>query len=233
MITFLANPERFTALTRPLRPWLASLTGLLFATGLVLAFTSPEDYQQGDTVRIMYIHVPAAILGLSIYAAMGVASFFGLIFRHALADAAAKALAPIGAVLTLLALVTGALWGKPMWGTPWQWDGRMTSELVLFLFYVGYIALHASIDDEVRAAKMTAILALVGLVNLPIVHYSVVWWSGLHQANAVVTTHDIYLPLMVMLGAHISLVAWLFLIRLDSEILTRKYKALRARLSFN
>ncbi len=233
MINWLANPERFSSLARPLRPWLAGASAVLLVWGLYLSFASPEDYQQGDTVRIMYIHVPAAILGLMIYSAMGVASFFGLIFRHALADAAAKAIAPVGATLTGLALLTGALWGKPMWGTPWQWDGRMTSELVLFLFYIGYIALHASIDDEARAARMTAILALVGLVNLPIVHFSVVWWSGLHQQNKIETTPDILWPLFVMLGAYTAMTAWLFLLRLDSEILQRKYRSLRARLSFN
>ena len=180
MINFLANPERFTRVTQPLRPWLAGLASVFLLWGLYLCFASPEDYQQGDTVRIMYIHVPAAILSLALYAAIGVSSFFGLIFRHALADAAAKALAPIGAVFTGLALATGSLWGKPMWGTWWQWDGRMTSELVLFLLYVSYIALHASIEDEVRAAKSTAILAMVGLVNLPIIHYSVLKWGGNH-----------------------------------------------------
>ena len=233
MFTYLANPERFSQIARPVRPWLAGLTGLLFVWGLYLAFASPEDYQQGATVRIMYIHVPAAIFGLLIYAAMGVASFFGLIFRHALADAGAKAAAPIGAAFTGLALVTGALWGKPMWGTPWQWDGRMTSELVLFLFYVAYIALHASIEDEVRAAKSTAILALVGLVNLPIVHFSVTWWSGLHQQNHIDTVPAMMWPLTVMIFAYLALSLWLFLVRLDTEILERKYRALRARITLN
>jgi heme exporter protein C len=233
MFTYLANPERFSQIARPLRPWLAGLTVLLFVWGLYLAFSSPEDYQQGSTVRIMYIHVPAAIFGLLIYAAMGIASFFGLIFRHALADAGAKAAAPIGAAFTGLALVTGALWGKPMWGTPWQWDGRMTSELVLFLFYVAYIALHASIEDEVRAAKSTAILALVGLVNLPIVHFSVNWWSGLHQQNHIDTVPAMLWPLTVMIFAYLALSLWLFLVRLDSEILDRKYRALRARITLN
>lgn len=233
MINFLANPERFTRVTQPLRPWLAGLAGVFLLWGLYLCFASPEDYQQGDTVRIMYIHVPAAILSLAIYAAIGVSSFFGLIFRHALADAAAKALAPIGAVFTGLALATGSLWGKPMWGTWWQWDGRMTSELVLFLLYVSYIALHASIEDEVRAAKSTAILAMVGLVNLPIIHYSVVWWSGLHQQNAIITVPDILWPLGIMFAGYACLAAFLFLIRLDSEILGRKYRALRARLTLN
>ena len=239
MINFLANPERFTRVTRPLRPWLAGLTTALFVWGLYLCFASPEDYQQGDTVRIMYVHVPAAWMGLTVYAAMGIASFFGLIFRHALADAAAKAMAPIGAVFTGLALLTGALWGMPMWGTPWQWDGRMTSELILFLFYIGYIALHASIEDEVRAAKSTAILALVGLVNLPIVHFSVQWWNSLHQGDSIfvaggpTVAPDMLWPLFVMVAAYHALFAWLFLVRIDSEILARKYRALRARLSFN
>ncbi len=239
MITWLANPERFTTLARPLRPWLAGVSAVLLAWGLVLAFLSPEDYQQGDTVRIMYIHVPAAWMGLLIYGAMGVASFFGLIFRHALADAAAKAIAPVGAVFTGLALLTGALWGMPMWGTPWQWDGRMTSELVLFLFYVAYIALHASIEDEQRAAKSTAILAMVGLVNLPIVHFSVQWWNSLHQGDSIFVKGGptiapaMLWPLFVMVGAYHVLTAWLFLVRLDSEILMRKYRALRIRLTFN
>ena len=233
MFTYLANPERFSQIARPLRPWLAGATAILFAWGLYLAFSSPEDYQQGSTVRIMYIHVPAAIFGLLVYAAMGMASFFGLIFRHALADAGAKAAAPIGAAFTGLALVTGALWGKPMWGTPWQWDGRMTSELVLFLFYIAYIALHASIEDEVRAARSTAILALVGLVNLPIVHFSVTWWSGLHQQNRIETGPEMLWPLTVMIFAYLALSLWVFLVRLDSEILDRKYRALRARITVN
>ncbi len=239
MITWLANPERFTQLTKPLRPWLAGLTAVLMAWGLVLAFMSPEDYQQGDTVRIMYIHVPAAWMGLSIYAAMGIASFFGLIFRHALADAAAKAIAPIGATFTGLALITGALWGMPMWGTPWQWDGRMTSELVLFLFYIAYIALHASIEDETRAAKSTAILAMIGLVNLPIVHFSVQWWNSLHQGDSIFVKGgptiepSMLWPLFVMVAAYHVLTAWLALVRLDSEIMTRRYRSLRARLTLN
>ncbi|MDI7775432.1 heme ABC transporter permease CcmC [Asticcacaulis sp. EMRT-3] len=233
MINFLANPERFTRVTRPLRPWLAGLTAIVMVWGLFLAFASPQDYQQGNTVRIMYIHVPSAWMGLSVYAAMGVASFFGLIFRHALADAAARAMAPIGAVFTGLALITGALWGWPMWGTPWQWDGRMTSELVLFLFYIAYIALQGAIEDETKAARMSAILALVGLVNLPIIHFSVLWWNGLHQGNRIETTGAILWPLFVMVAAWHLLFAWLFLVRIDSEILERRYRSLRARLSFN
>ncbi|GGZ20864.1 heme ABC transporter permease [Asticcacaulis endophyticus] len=238
MITWLANPERFTRVFAPIRPYIGGLAAALFVWGLYLCFASPEDYQQGDTVRIMYLHVPAAWMAMMVYLIMGIASFFGLIFRHALADAAAKAAAPIGAVFTALALITGSLWGKPMWGTWWEWDGRMTSVLVLFLFYIGYIALHASIDDEVRAAKSTAILALVGLVNLPIIKFSVDWWNTLHQGTSVVRMDgptiapDMLWPLLVMALAFKALFVWLWLVRIDAEIITRRYRTLRARLSF-
>jgi heme exporter protein C len=238
MITWLANPERFTRVFAPIRPYIGGLAAVLFVWGLYLCFASPEDYQQGDTVRIMYLHVPAAWMAMMVYLIMGIASFFGLIFRHALADAAAKAAAPIGAVFTALALITGSLWGKPMWGTWWEWDGRMTSVLVLFLFYIGYIALHASIDDEVRAAKSTAILALVGLVNLPVIKFSVDWWNTLHQGASVVRMDgptiapDMLWPLLVMALAFKALFVWLWLVRIDAEIITRRYRTLRARLSF-
>ncbi|BBF80986.1 heme ABC transporter permease [Asticcacaulis excentricus] len=238
IISWLANPDRFSKVFAPVRPWVAGLSLVLFAWGLYLCFVSPEDYQQGDTVRIMYIHVPAAWMALFTYLVMGVASFFGLIFRHALADAAAKAAAPIGAVFTALALITGSLWGKPMWGTWWEWDGRMTSVLVLFLFYIGYIALHASIEDEQRAAKSTAILALIGLINLPIIKFSVDWWNTLHQGASVfradgpTVAPSMLWPLLVMALAYKALFVWLWLIRIDTEILSRKYNGLRARLGF-
>jgi heme exporter protein C len=238
MITWLANPDRFTRVFAPIRPYIGGLAAALFVWGLYLCFASPEDYQQGDTVRIMYLHVPAAWMAMMVYLIMGIASFFGLIFRHSLADAAAKAAAPIGAVFTALALITGSFWGKPMWGTWWEWDGRMTSVLVLFLFYIGYIALHASIDDEVRAAKSTAILALVGLVNLPIIKFSVDWWNTLHQGASVVRMDgptiapDMLWPLLVMALAFKVLFVWLWLVRIDAEIITRRYRTLRARLSF-
>ncbi|ESQ86445.1 Heme exporter protein C [Asticcacaulis sp. AC460] len=239
MINFLANPERFTRVTAPLRPWLAGIGAALLAWGLYLCFASPEDYQQGDSVRIMYIHVPFAYLSMALYAGVGAASFFGLIFRHALADAAAKAIAPVGAVFTVMALVTGSLWGKPMWGTWWQWDGRMTSVLVLLLFYIGYIAVHAAIEDEQRAAKSAGILALVGLINLPIIKFSVEWWNTLHQgasifrADGPTIAPDMLWPLFVMIAATHVLSAWIILVRIDSEILARKYRALRAKLSYN
>lgn len=237
IISWLANPERFSKVFAPVRPWVAGLAAVLFVWGLYLCFASPEDYQQGDTVRIMYIHVPAAWMALFTYLVMGGGSFFGLIFRHALADAAAKAAAPIGAAFTALALITGSLWGKPMWGTWWEWDGRMTSVLVLFLFYIGYMALHASIEDEVRAAKSSAILALVGLINLPIIKFSVDWWNTLHQGASVfradgpTVAASMLWPLLVMALAYKALFVWLWLLRIDTEILTRRYNGLRARLS--
>jgi heme exporter protein C len=238
IISWLANPERFSRIFTPVRPFLAALAAVLFVWGLYLCFASPEDYQQHDTVRIMYVHVPAAWMGLFVYLIMGIASFFGLVFRHALADAAAKAAAPLGAIFTALALVTGSLWGKPMWGTWWEWDGRMTSVLVLFLFYIGYMALHASIDDETKAAKSTAILAMVGLINLPIIKFSVDWWNTLHQGASVFRADgpsmgaEMLWPLLIMALAYKVLFLWLWLLRLDSELLSRRYKTLQARLSF-
>src|SRR6202167_5937551 len=183
MIAALANPERFMRFSRWAAPSLGVIAMLLGAVGLWLDFIAPPDYQQGYTVHIMFIHVPAAWMSLFIYACLGGASFIGLVFRHPLADAAARAAAPLGAGFTFLALVTGSLWGRPMWGTWWVWDARLTSVLVLFLFYLGYMALQAAIDDEARAARACAILALVGVVNLPIVVFSVDWWNTLHQGS--------------------------------------------------
>jgi heme exporter protein C len=185
MINVLANPHRFMAFSRWAAPGLGLLATALILTGLWFGFTAPVDYQQGATVRIMYIHVPAAWMSMFSYACLGGASFFSLVFRHSLADAAARAVAPLGAAFTALALITGSLWGRPMWGTWWVWDARLTSVLVLFLLFVGYIALRASIDDEAKGGRAGAILALVGLVNLPIVKYSVDWWNTLHQGESI------------------------------------------------
>ncbi len=168
---FLTNPERFMTFSRWAAPMFGAIAAVLAVIGLALTFAAPEDYQQGDTVRMMFIHVPAAVMSMLIYLFLGGASLLSLVFRHALADAAARACAPLGAVFTALALITGSLWGKPMWGTWWQWDARMTSVLVLFLFYLGYLALRSALEDEQKAARAAAILALVGLINLPIVKF--------------------------------------------------------------
>ena len=231
-ITALANPHRFMSLSRPLAPTLGALAVALAAVALWLGFTAPGDYQQGDTVRIMFIHVPAAWLSLFAYACLGGASFAGLIWRHALADAAARAVSPLGAGFTALALITGSLWGRPMWGTWWVWDARLTSVLVLFLFYLGHMALLASIEDEAKAARAAAVLALVGLINLPIVHFSVDWWNSLHQGASVLTLEGpkmpaVFLtPLLLMALAYTIGFFALWLVRIRGEVWRRRAGAL-------
>ncbi len=229
MFAFLANPDRFMAFARWGTPLFGVLAALLMAVGLWLGFAAPEDYQQGDTVRIMFIHVPAAILASFVYLCLGVASLLSLIFRHALADAAARAAAPLGAGFTGLALLTGALWGKPMWGTWWVWDARLTSVLVLLLFYLGYIALRSAIDDETKAGRAAAILALVGLVNLPVVKFSVDWWNSLHQGSSTFFADKgdvlppVYaLPLALMVLGYMSLFGSLWLARIETEVRRRR-----------
>jgi heme exporter protein C len=231
----LANPARFMSFTRPLTPVLWAVTAVLLAVGVWLSFAAPGDYQQGDTVRIMFVHVPAASIGLMVYAALGVSSFFALIFRHPLADAAARAAALPGAAFTALALITGALWGQPMWGTWWVWDARLTSVLVLFLFYLGYMALRASIDDEQKAARAAAVLGLVGLINLPIVKFSVDWWNTLHQPASLLraggpSLDPVFLaPLLTMMAAYGALFLAVWLTSIRTEITRRRVQTLRAR----
>jgi heme exporter protein C len=182
----LANPTRFLALANRALPWLAIATLIAFAVALPMAWAAPDDYQQGATVKIMFLHVPSAWLAMFGWAAMSVAALGTLVWRHPLADVAAKATAPIGAALTLLCLVTGSLWGRPMWGTYWVWDARLTSVLVLFIMYLGVIALYATAEDPNRGARTAAILTLVGAINLPIIKFSVDWWNTLHQPASVV-----------------------------------------------
>src|SRR6201986_1105970 len=179
-----ANPTRFMQLSGTLLPWLAGASIALLAAGLYLGFAAPPDYQQGDTGRVMFIHVPAAWTAMMGYGLMAVASLVGLVWRHPLADVAAKSAAPLGAVFTALGLITGSLWGRPMWGAWWVWDGRLTSFLLLLFLYFGYIALWNAIEDETRAARAAAILALVGAVNLPIIEISVNWHT-LHQGESI------------------------------------------------
>lgn len=231
MLWGLSNPHRFMAVSRFVWPVLGALAAGLIAWGLYLTFTVPEDYQQGDTVRLMFIHVPAAYIAMASYAALGGASFFALVFRHALADAAAKAAAPLGAVFTALALITGSLWGKPMWGTFWVWDARLTSVLVLFLLFTGYIALRASIDDEAKAGRAAAILALVGSLNLPIIHFSVEWWNSLHQGATLMRAGGpampmVYVvPLLLMIFGYTFAFAALWIVRIRAEVWRRRAAA--------
>jgi heme exporter protein C len=219
------------ALSRIAAPVCAAAAALLILAGLWLGFTAPEDYQQGDTVRIMFVHGPSAWLGMGAYVALGVSSFFGLVFRHSLAHAAARACAPLGAGFTALALVTGSLWGRPMWGTWWVWDARLTSMLVLFLFYLGYMALQASIDDGAKADRASAILALVGLVNLPVVKFSVDWWSTLHQGESIFLRSGpklagVYLQPLALMGlGYLLLFTSLWLVRTRTEVFKRRARA--------
>jgi heme exporter protein C len=230
---FLANPERFMAFSRWAAPLLGVLAVGLAVAGLWLGFSAPPDYQQGETVRIMFIHVPAAILAMFVYACLGVASLLALVYRHVLADCAAQAAAVLGTGFTFLALATGSLWGRPMWGTWWVWDARLTSVLVLFLFYVAYLALRASIDDETKAARAAAILALVGLINLPIVHFSVYWWNSLHQGSTMLTPGalaPVYAwPLYLMILAYLAGFGALWLVRIRGELWRRRAEAAALR----
>jgi len=230
---FLSNPERFMAFSRWAAPMFGAIAVVLAAIGLYLGFTAPEDYQQGATVRIMFIHVPAAVLAMFIYACLAVASFLALVFRHMLADCAAQAAALLGAAVTFLALATGSLWGRPMWGAWWVWDARLTSVLVLFLLYVAYIALRASLDDEAKAARAGAILALVGVVNLPIIHYSVEWWNSLHQGSSMFTKDALHpsfaTPLWIMNLAYLSGFGSLWLVRIRGEVWRRRADAAAIR----
>jgi heme exporter protein C len=235
----LANPQRFMSFTGPLTPVLWVIAAVLLAIGTWFSFVAPGDYQQGDTVRIMFVHVPASTLGLGAYAALGVSSFFALVFRHPLADAAARAAALPGAAFTALALITGALWGQPMWGTWWVWDARLTSVLVLFLFYLGYMALRSSIDDEARATRAAAVLGLVGLINLPIVKFSVDWWNTLHQPASLLraggTSLDpvFLLPLLLMMAAYTALFLAVWLSSIRTEIVRRRVQTIRARMALD
>ena len=232
---FLSNPERFMAFSRWAAPMFGVIAVVLALAGLWLGFSAPEDYQQGDTVRIMFIHVPAAWLSMFVYVCLAIASFLALVFRHALADAAAQAAAPLGAAFTFLALVTGSLWGRPMWGTWWVWDARLTSVLVLFLVYLAYIALRASLDDETKAARAGAILALVGAVNLPIVKFSVDWWNTLHQGASVfrkqgpAMTNDFLWPLLLMGLAYMSAFGSLWLVGIRAQVWRRRAEAAAVR----
>lgn len=231
----LANPERFMRFTAPALPFLWAAAGLLLAIGTWLAFAAPADYQQGDTVRIMFVHVPAASLGSIAYGALGASSFAVVIWRHPLADAAARAAAIPGAAFTALALATGALWGQPMWGTWWVWDARLTSVLVLLLFYLGYIALRSAIDDDQKAARAAAVLGLVGLINLPVVKFSVDWWNTLHQPASLLRAEGSSLdpaylaPLLTMMAGYALLFLALWLTAIRTEVRRRRVMTLRAR----
>src|SRR5580693_2460602 len=229
----LANPTRFLGFANRAIPWLAGLTVVAFAIGITLAVLAPDDYQQGATVKIMFLHVPSAWLGMLAWGVMTVAALGTLVWRHPLADVTAKAAAPIGAAFTLLCLITGSLWGRPEWGTYWVWDARLTSELVLLLLYLAVIALWTTVEDPSRAARAVAILTIVGAIDLPIIKFSVDWWNTLHQGSSVFrpggSTIDpsILTPLLIMAAAFTLLFLTLQLAAMRNEILRRRVRSMR------
>ena len=236
----LASPPHFYRIAGTLSTWLLWPSVILMAIGayggLVLA---PPDYQQGDAFRIIYVHVPSAYLSTMIYALMAVASAIGLIWRIKLAHAVAASAAPVGASFTALALASGALWGKPMWGTYWAWDPRLTSELILLFIYFGYISLRASFEDVNKADRASGVLAVVGVVNLPIIHYSVIWWSSLHQGPSIKKLDnpsiagDMLWPLLTMILAFTLFFAAILLFRVKAEVLEREKNSRWVRDLFN
>jgi len=229
-----ANPARFLRLAALVLPWVSVLSILLFAAGLWMALVaSPGDYQQGDTVRIMYVHVPAAWMSMFTYSSMAVAAACALVWRHPLAEVYARAAAPVGAGFTLLCLVTGSLWGEPMWGTWWVWDARLTSVLILFFLYLGYMALVDAFDDPQRGNRAGCILLLVGAINVPIIKFSVDWWNTLHQPASVLrmggpTIHSGMLwPLLVLAAAFQTYFIAVVILRIRAELAERKIQTLR------
>jgi heme exporter protein C len=227
-----ANPAIFMRLSGALLPWISAAAAIALAVGLYLGFHVPPDYQQGMTVTIMFVHVPAAIVAESAYGLIAIASLFSLVWRHPLADTAARAAAPLGAVFTALGLITGSLWGRPMWGAYWVWDARLTSFLLLLFLYLGYIALWNAIEDEARAARAAAILALVGAINLPIIKFSVDWWNTLHQGESILSGQiaSVFLwPLLIMALGYMLLFAALWMIRIRTEIVNRRARNLMQR----
>jgi heme exporter protein C len=224
-----ANPANFMRLSGAVLPYTAIGAALALVTGLYLGFSAPPDYQQGRTVTIFFIHVPAATMAMGAYIALAVCSFLSLVWRHPLSDTAARAAAPLGAIFTALGLITGALWGKPMWGTYWVWDGRLTSFLLLLFLYLGYMALWNAIEDEIKAARAAAILALIGAVNIPIIKFSVDWWSTLHQGETITTGKlaAVYVPpfLCMMLG-YALLFTTLWMVRIRTAIVERRARSL-------
>jgi heme exporter protein C len=229
-----ANPLRYQRIADAVLPWAGGGAVVLSAVGLYMALVvAPPDYQQGEAYRIIYVHVPAAWMALMVYGMMAMVSAIGLVWRHPLAEIAARAAAPIGAAFTAVALFTGSVWGKPMWGTFWVWDARLTSVLILLFLYLGYIALHDAFDDRSRGARAASILCLVGSVNLPIIKFSVDWWNTLHQPASILraggpAVHSTMLvPLLVMFGAFLCYFVAVHILRTRAELTERKIRNLR------
>ncbi|MDC1356018.1 heme ABC transporter permease [Pseudomonadota bacterium] len=233
MFDWLANPNRFKRITNKLEPFLIVISIILIASGLYFGlFDSPKDYQQGDAVRIMYVHVPSAWLASFLFLSLAVSCIFYLAWKHPFADIISNTIAPIGAVFSVLTLVTGSLWGKPMWGTWWVWDARLTSMLVLFFFYLGYIILSNAFERKIDGSKSASVLALIGLINLPIIKFSVDWWHTLHQPSSILKfdgpsiDEQMLLPLILMFFGFSIFSLYLIIVNVKTKLIQKKCEAL-------
>ena len=234
MFNYFANPTRYLRLTSKLQPFMMFVTLITLVIGLYYAiFNSPPDYQQSETVRIMYVHVPAAWMAMFCYIALAIASAVALIWKHMVANIVARCTAPIGATYTFLALATGSMWGKPMWGAWWVWDARLTSVLILFFLYLGYMVLYNAFDNQGRGAKAAAILAIVGIINIPIIKFSVDWWNTLHQPASVIKMKgptidpSMLTPLILMAISYTTFYFWLLFIRTHTELNNNKIRTIQ------
>ena len=233
MFDWLANPNRFNKITEKIQPYILLIAITTLISGLYFGlFDSPKDYQQGDAVRIMYVHVPSAWLASFLYFSLAISCVFYLVWKHPLADLVSSSIAPIGALFSALTLVTGSLWGKPMWGTWWVWDARLTSMLVLFFFYLGYILLSNAFERKIDGSKTASVLAIVGLINLPIVKFSVDWWHTLHQPASIIKIggpsidDKMLLPLILMFFALSFFSLYMVILNVKTKLIEKKCEAL-------
>ena len=233
MFDWLANPNRFNRITEKMQPYILLIAIITLILGLYFGlFDSPKDYQQGDAVRIMYVHVPSAWLASLLYFSLSISCVFYLVWKHPLADLVSSSIAPIGALFSALTLVTGSLWGKPMWGTWWVWDARLTSMLVLFFFYLGYILLCNAFERKIDGSKTASVLAIVGLINLPIVKFSVDWWHTLHQPASIIKIggpsidDKMLLPLILMIFALSFFSLYMIILNVKTKLIEKKCEAL-------
>ena len=233
MFDWLANPNRFNRITEKTQPFILFISIIALFSGLYFGlFDSPKDYQQGDAVRIMYVHVPSAWLASFLYFSLAISCVFYLVWKHPLADLVSSSIAPIGALFSALTLVTGSLWGKPMWGTWWVWDARLTSMLVLFFFYLGYILLSNAFERKIDGSKTASVLAIVGLINLPIVKFSVDWWHTLHQPASIIKIggpsidDKMLLPLILMIFALSFFSLYMIILNVKTKLIEKKCEAL-------
>ena len=233
MFDWLANPNRFNKITEKIQPYILLIAITTLISGLYFGlFDSPKDYQQGDAVRIMYVHVPSAWLASFLYFSLAISCVFYLVWKHPLADLVSSSIAPIGALFSALTLVTGSLWGKPMWGTWWVWDARLTSMLVLFFFYLGYILLSNAFERKIDGSKTASVLAIVGLINLPIVKFSVDWWHTLHQPASIIKIggpsidDKMLLPLILMIFALSFFSLYMVILNVKTKLIEKKCEAL-------